>query len=146
MMAKVPLAEEGSGVTASLEHLGDEYFAVGNTGPRFRPGRSQHIDAIGIAAGEQTGPGGSAYRLGDVPVGEAQARVGHPVEVGSLEAGSSEFPCIGVTLVIGHDDDDVGWGVEGIPGEGGHRRESKSADGKSEEAIRDHGITRDTRE
>ena len=75
-----------------------------------RPEGTVNPDAVRIATCQKTGSRGRADWLSRVPLGEHAALFRHSVEIGSLEALSSEFTDIRVSLIICEDDDDV-WGA-----------------------------------
>src|SRR5262249_33779156 len=80
-------------------------------------------DAIGVAAGQQRGPRGTADGLRDVEVGEAHAVASHLVENRRAEVLRSVAAQVAVALVVSEDEDDVR-----KPGRlrvGGRRRERR---------------------
>src|SRR5690606_19874309 len=63
----------------------------------------------GVAPREQGSPGGGANGLCHMEIGKLYPFCGHSVEVGRLDVGGSEYADILVTLVIGKDDDNIGF-------------------------------------
>ena len=67
-----------------------------------------NADAIGITAGQQAGPRCRANRLRHMKVGELAALGGQLVQIGRGETLCAEHADVGITLIVGEDDDDVG--------------------------------------
>ena len=107
MMAEVPLARHPGRVALLLQHLGERRLPVRDAVPGLRAERPVDADAVGIAAGQERRPRGRADRLGDVEVGEPPPLAREPVEVRRGEPGGAEAADVGVSLVVGEDDDDV---------------------------------------
>ena len=71
-------------------------------------GRDIHVDAGGVASGHEGGAGGSAEGCGDVEAGETRTFFCHLVDVGRVDVFAAEAAEVGVALVVGEDDDEVG--------------------------------------
>ena len=71
----------------------------------------------GVASGHESGAGGSAKGCGDIEAGEACAFLGHLVDVGRVDVFAAEAAEVGVALVIGEDDDEVGFIRRTLSGE-----------------------------
>jgi len=68
-----------------------------------------HADSLGVAPGQKSGAGGSADRGGDHEVGELAPFFGEAINVGRFDLGRAKAAKVAVTLVIGEDDDEVGF-------------------------------------
>jgi len=71
------------------------------------PSAPQNTDAIGIATCEQSGPRRGTDRLGHIKVSEAHAFLGHAVEIRRFQILGAVTADVGVSLVVGQDDDDI---------------------------------------
>ena len=107
MMAEVPLARHPGRVALLLQHLGERGLPVRDAVPGLRAERPVDADAVGIAAGQERRPRGRADRLGDVEVGEPPPLAREPVEVRRGEPGGTIAADVGISQVVGEDDDDV---------------------------------------
>lgn len=109
-MAQVPLAKNGRSVAPGLKLLGHRRFS----GPQVLApdDRVPHADFVAIFSRHQAGAGGSAGRAG-VEVGKAHTAVVQRVHVGRFDIGIAVASQVTVALVVGQDNDHVGW--YGIP-------------------------------
>ena len=69
-----------------------------------------NAEPVGIAAGQESRARRRADRLGDMEIAKDSTLAGEAIEVRSLKAFGAENPDVGITLIIGEDDDDVGQG------------------------------------
>src|SRR5436309_3014186 len=104
----MPLAENGGGIAALFDELGESHFVVADTDFGTRPKRAMNTEAIWVAAGKEATTRGGADGLGDMEIAEDAALRGEAVEVGSDEPFRAEDTDIRVALIVGEDDDDVG--------------------------------------
>jgi hypothetical protein len=115
--AEMPLAEGAAHVAGGFQEFWENGFRLRDAAPAFTGGVD--AGALLIAPGEQAGAGGGAHVAGDVGLGEPHALARQGVEVGRgdlLRMVRVEAD-VGVALVVGEDDDDVGRAWRG----GGHR-------------------------
>ncbi len=89
----------------------------------------RNVGADGISPGHDAGAGGRADRSGGVETIEDDGVLGHLVEVGSFHEGMPGVAAIAEALVVGHDENDVGWGFD---------REERKA-GEEEKGEAKHG-------
>lgn len=113
VMAQMPLAKDCGGVAPFAQNFGQQFFigvdAVGCIGADD----GGDADALRITTGEQRGARRGADRRRDVEIGEAHSLARQPVEMGRLKAFGSLSADVGVSLVVGEDDDNVGRSVPG---------------------------------
>ena len=107
-IAEVPFAEDGGGVAALFDQFGEGHFVGADADFGARPKRAVDADAVRVAAGQQAATRGGADRLRHVEIAEDAALRGQAIEVRRDEAFRAENADIGVALVVGEDDDDVG--------------------------------------
>ena len=111
-MAEVPFADEGGGVAGRFQAGGQENFGLGNALGVVRKRVLRVVlvtEALLHAARHEGGAGRAAIRVRDVTGGEAHAIVSEAIDVRGFEVGAAVEPDVAVTLIIGHDDDDVGF-------------------------------------
>ena len=125
--SEVPLADARGRVAGGFELFGQgdllegqELLPIGDLqfglGAAVAGDPVREVQAGGIFAGQQGGPGGGADRAGRVAVGEADAILGQLVDVRRLVELASIAGEIGLSHVVDQDYDDVGRG--GGRGEG----------------------------
>ena len=100
----MPLAKVSGGVAVLFKNGGDGYFGWLK---HARHGVGDAI-AVGIAPGVATATSGRAHRGAGVKAGESHPFGLHLIEVGSLEVRMSVVANIAPTLVIRHDEEDIG--------------------------------------
>ncbi len=103
-LAEVPLAENGGLVACGLQQLGVSGKAIIERGGE----RGGPIDVV-IGAGQDCGAAGGADGVGTETIVKPDTAVGDAVEVGRF-IDAAAIAAHGVRrVVIGHDEDDVGW-------------------------------------
>ena len=105
--AEVPLAHHAGRVALLLHHLRERQLALVEAELEPRLHRPLDADAIGITTGQERRARRRADRLRDVEIREAHALAREPVEVRRRETLRPIDADIGVTEVIGQDEDDV---------------------------------------
>ncbi len=135
VMAEVPFADGGGGVALGAEQFAEGEFAIGDAVPGIRAEGAVDADAVRVASGEQGGAGGGADRLGDVEIGEAPTVPCHAIDVRGGDMVAAEAAEIGVALVVGEYDDDIGRGR----GEGCAAKQGKEEGGKGAHAVAETG-------
>lgn len=128
VVAKVPFANAGGGISVALEVIGDGgFFRIHSAGRGWKEHVLVHSDPFGIASRQEGGAGRGTDWRGDHEAGEATSLLGKSVNMWSLDRGGSEATKITVTLVIGKDDDEV-WlfSRSGQKGERGENQGDKS--------------------
>ena len=100
MMSQVPFTEDGCGVVALLEKFGDSHFIFVDAEFGSVIQSPMDADAIGIAAGEQSRPGGGTDSLGDIKIGEPDTLGCHLIQMGRLEAPGTVTPHVGIALIV----------------------------------------------
>ncbi len=121
ILAEVPLAEEGGGVTGGLEGLRErDLLERQPCHVVHRPERSAlPVEAIDVAdrvhpgprpvlTAHEGGPGWLAIGPAGVAAGEADALGGEPVDAGTLIVPAAVAGQVGITQIVGQDKDDVG--------------------------------------
>src|SRR5690348_4711235 len=103
----MPFAEDGGGVAALFDELGESHFVSADADFRARAKRAVDAEAIWITASEKAATRSRADRLGDMEVAEDAALGGEAIEIGRNEAFRAEDADIGVALIVSEDDDDV---------------------------------------
>src|SRR5688572_27463285 len=99
----MPFAEVASGVPSGLQYLRKRHLF----GPQIvTPGETG--EAVGMATGENAAASGRADGSGGIEAIEAEIGRRHCVEDGSFNVGIAVVGDVAVTLVIGHEEDDVG--------------------------------------
>ena len=86
-----------------------------------------NAEPVRIASGQQGRARRRANRLGDVEITKYSPLAGEPIEVGRLKTFGAEDAHIGVALVVGEDDDDVGQGGR-FGGKGSCQTEGEKAE------------------
>ena len=114
-VAQVPLANRRRRVADRLEHVGDGHLPGIEPDGTARLEDVRHADPYRVTAGHQRGPGRRTDGRADVEVGELDAFGGEAVEVGRGEPLRAEHADVGVALVVGEHDDDVGAVGQGLP-------------------------------
>ena len=104
----MPFAENGGGVAALFDEFGESHFVRADADFGARAERAVNAEAVWIASGEEPATGSGADGLGDVEIAEDAALGREAIEVGSDETFRAEDADVGVALVVGEDDDDVG--------------------------------------
>ena len=124
---EMPFAEVAGGVTGIFESGRDGFFLKAQ-----RVTMTGNARAIIGATGENGGAGGGANGRAGVEAIEAQTIGGHGIEVGCLENGMLVVTGLSPSLIVGHDENDVGFGSgdceaaqEDEDGEELHRIESE---------------------
>ena len=128
---KMPFADEGRFIARRLKKLGEGLL---------RPVKNAVVVAnpmeMAVLSGEDGGPAGGAYPVGAKAVVEPHTFPGDPVDVqGLVEAASIAADGLR-SVVVRHDEDDIGWGGgkdffsgEWISAEGaGQRRQADRLD------------------
>ena len=138
-MAEVPLSEAGRRIAQAPEMVGDRVLI--RMEPDLRRGVEHlplHAHPLGIAAGQEGRPGGSADRGGDHEVRELPSLAGQPVEVGRADRFGAVAAQVAVAEVVGEDQEHVGRRCLG----GGHRQAGGERDpGRYESRGCPHGST-----
>ena len=105
--AEVPLARHSGRVTFLLHEFRERHLAVGDAVLRRGSERAVNADPIRVTAREQRRTRRGAHRLRYVEIGELAAFLSEAIEVRSRESFCAEHSDIGVTLIVGENDDDV---------------------------------------
>ena len=108
---QVPFAEYRRRIAALFHQLSQGHFIIADADLRTRPQRPMNAEPIRIASRQQRRARRRADGLGDVEIAEDSTLAGEPIEVGRLEPFGAEHADVGVALVIGEDDNDVGQGA-----------------------------------
>ena len=141
---EVPLADDPGGVARGLEPLREnrlgEREADVLVGHEDRARIELVAEALLIAAGHQRGPRGTAIGAAHVAVGEAHAVLRERVEMGRGNVLTAVGAGVGVSVIVGHDDQDIGF--DGGSG-GGKRRGGEECAREEEESV--HGVERQGR-
>ena len=106
-VADVPFPDQGRAVAVCLHDFADRFFFFGQSEGAAVHGGARQADPVGIAAGDQRGPGCAADRLGRIIIGETQAVHGHAVDVRGRIADGTVEGKIGETAVVQVEQDDV---------------------------------------
>ena len=106
-VAQVPLAKNGSSITALFHQLSQSDFLITDAYLRARTQGPVNPDAIGVATRQQTGPRRRANRLRHVEVTEDASLRRQPVQVGRFETSGPKHTDIRIALVIGENNDNV---------------------------------------
>ena len=107
-VAEVPLADHAGRVALLLQELGQGLLLRVEPVASGGAQRAEDADPLRVAPRQERGSRRAADRLGHVEVREAHALGGEPVQVRRLEALRAVAPDVGVALVIGEDEHDVG--------------------------------------
>ncbi len=106
-ISQMPLAIDGSMVTARLEHFGDRLLLRIETDLCSRAQRPKYADAHVIATRHQRTSRCAAYALGGIEAGHASTFFGHLIQVGCDHALAAETIQIGVAKIVCKEDHDV---------------------------------------
>lgn len=130
----MPFADCGSAIAGLIEEPGEGVFVGPQAGDV--PGGlgwkgSEDAGTFGVLAGEDGGARGGADRSIGVPLSEADARGGQPVQVGSADFGMALAAEVADALVVGDDDEEVGAAGRAWPGGWGLREEGVGSAGRA---------------
>ncbi len=137
--AEVPFTDDGGLVSGIFEEGGeggrsglDDSGAIGGC-------YAGVILAEGVGAGEEGEAGGGAGGGGAVSAGEAEAFGGEAIDIWGVDVGGAVAGHIAIAQVIGHDDDDVGFGA-GVGVVGGEEEAQEQEEDEGGVAAMGHGL------
>ena len=114
LISEVPLAEHARFVARGLQDFGDGDFIGVQSLPvsgekHSEIGPRRHIDPLGIAPGHQSGARWRANRSGHVEARQPGTFRRHLIDARRADVFAAEATEIAVALVVGEDDDEVGF-------------------------------------
>lgn len=125
MLSEVPFAEHACGVTGLLQLFGEDGSIEGQFGDIFDGAEGAHAPVEAIDSSDRVDASADAILAAHqgcagwgavgamVVIGKSNALRGEAIDIGGLIVLASVAGEIGVAQVIGHDKDDIGFGVLG---------------------------------
>lgn len=105
----MPFADGGGMVAQGLKQFGDGHFIRMETMFGGMVERTVNAHPIGVTPRKQGGTGSGANGLCGMEIGKPHPLRSHLIQVGRPDIGRSEYADILVTLIVGKDDDDIGF-------------------------------------